>query len=209
MSEKDVEKIVYSIISRMPVGLVIMDCRDKNIIFINDEAKKILGLYNIGNLEVLLKKHSVDLCSKVRESKAGVRIQTSYGDKIIGMSVYTITRDLKLHPVSIIFLKNISEMVREERVIREVFERDFAKKIAGAIAHEIGNPLSALKVSLRLILDNIANYEISKVRNMINSMLEEVDKVDRFLKDFLRDTRTEHVQFESVSFCEVLNEVLL
>ncbi|GEM_PF-6943099 len=204
----ELEGVLDSIINHMPVGLIIIDCKTRKVIFLNELAKDILSMNSDEECEVLIKNYNLSICeSEVKESRMEIKIKAGVEDKIIGMSIYNMPENIVGRQLSFIFLKDITRLKEQEKMLKENFESEFARKIAGSIAHEIGNPLSALKVSLRLILDNIENYDVNKLKKMLSSMLEEVDKVDQFLKDFLMYTRTKHMNVSKENFCEILDEV--
>ncbi len=208
IQKDEIESVLKSIVTHMPVGLIIVECENGKPIFVNDQAKCILEIDTIDDLRNFFRNYDIKICGIEREERREIKLQSNNTYKIVGLSVYNTPNDLMERSLSFIFLKDISKLKEQEKMLRENFESEFARKIAGSIAHEIGNPLSALKVSLKLILDNINNYDINKIRNMLSSMLEEVDKVDRFLKDFLMYARTKHLHLEPADFCDILEDVL-
>ena len=208
IQKDEIEGILRTIVAHMPIGLIIMECKWKKPIFVNDQAMSILEIDTIEVLKDFFYNYGIEICGAEGEMRKEIKLRTKNGYKIVGLSVYNTPEDLMERSLSFIFLKDISRLKEQEKMLRENFESEFARKIAGSIAHEIGNPLSALKVSLKLILDNIDNYNVDKIRGMLTSMLEEVDKVDRFLKDFLTYARTKHLHLEPADFCEILEDVL-
>ncbi len=61
-------------------------------------------------------------------------------------------------------------------------------KLTGGLAHEIKNPLSTVKVSLKLITEDIASDypEATRLLRKINVVCRETERVEHILDDFLR-----------------------
>ena len=206
ISSNSSKQILEYLLHCMPVGLVVIDCNTNTPILINERAQGILKISTPEELDEFLVNYGIPTCSEIPEYKKEIRLPDGNDQRIIGMTIYNNNfADITL---SFIFLKDISELRKQEEKLRKSFESEFSRRIAASIAHEIGNPLSALKVSLKLILDNIDLYDKNKIKNLLTSMVEEVDKVDRFLKDFLAYARTRHMEIEAEDFCSLLDDVL-
>ena len=83
--------------------------------------------------------------------------------------------------------------------------------MAGAVAHEIGNPLNSLGLNLQLMQRKLSKLETG-VRDaltpLLDSALAETRRLDTLLRQFLQSIRPGNMQRESVQLNEVLERVL-
>ncbi len=200
-------EVYKQLLHYMPIGFFVMECTEKEVLIVNNKAKELLKIKDETELYPLLYNYKIPICSEVLpEQKLEIKLGTEKIPRIIGMTIYN--KKVSNSALSFVYLKNISLVKHKEALLKQSFEAEFARKIAASIAHEIGNPLSALKISLKLILDNLDLYDKGKLKAMFISMLEEVDKADRFLRDFLTFARTKNLLINTISVCNSLNEVM-
>lgn len=89
---------------------------------------------------------------------------------------------------------------------------EYLGRLAGALAHEIKNPLSTLRLNLELIeedLSGAAGPRDLKILKRTQSMIEEVSRLQHVLDDFLSYARKRELDRRVVGIENVLDEVLL
>ena len=83
--------------------------------------------------------------------------------------------------------------------------------MAGAVAHEIGNPLNSLGLNLQLMQRKLSKLD-GAVRDaltpLLDSALVETRRLDTLLRQFLQSIRPGNMQREAVQLNEVLERVL-
>ena len=83
--------------------------------------------------------------------------------------------------------------------------------MAGAVAHEIGNPLNSLGLNLQLMqrkLSKLDGAAQDALTPLLDSALVETRRLDTLLRQFLQSIRPGNMQRESVQLNEVLERVL-
>ena len=83
--------------------------------------------------------------------------------------------------------------------------------MAGAVAHEIGNPLNSLGLNLQLMqrkLSKLDGAARDALTPLLDSALVETRRLDTLLRQFLQSIRPGNMQRESVQLNEVLERVL-
>ena len=83
--------------------------------------------------------------------------------------------------------------------------------MAGAVAHEIGNPLNSLGLNLQLMqrkLAKLGSEAQSKLGPLLESALGETRRLDTLLRQFLHSVRPGHLNRETVRLNDVVEHVL-
>ena len=86
-------------------------------------------------------------------------------------------------------------------------------KLTGGLAHEIKNPLSIIKVNLKLISEqlqaseNADQQKLSGARRKITVIEKEADRLEQILEDFLRYTDMSQLQLTNVDINELISDV--
>ncbi len=83
--------------------------------------------------------------------------------------------------------------------------------LAGALAHEIKNPLSVIGMNMELLAEDLAAATTPKERrtlDRINTVQAQCRRLQKLLDDFLRFARIKHLQLTPGSLNEQVNRVL-
>jgi signal transduction histidine kinase len=94
---------------------------------------------------------------------------------------------------------------------QKVSELEELSRLTGGLAHEMKNPLSIIKVNLKLISEDLA---ASKDQNTIRAarkiavVQKETDRLEQILEDFLRYIRKTELHPASVDINKLLNDMI-
>ncbi|MBN1457464.1 MAG: hypothetical protein JW912_06410 [Sedimentisphaerales bacterium] len=82
-------------------------------------------------------------------------------------------------------------------------------KLTGGLAHEIKNPLSTIKVNLKLISENIEPSDAESIRLLrkIQILQKETDRLTQILDNFLRYIGRAELQLEAVDINSLVEEM--
>jgi signal transduction histidine kinase len=102
---------------------------------------------------------------------------------------------------------------RQRRAARPtpgLHESDAMSTLAGGIVHEIRNPLNALSVNLQLLREEIERGDcpVEERTALLDTMRDEVHRIDGILKDFLRLTRPPELRLKKRNPSPILESVL-
>lgn len=84
-------------------------------------------------------------------------------------------------------------------------------RLAGGIAHEIGNPLNTITIHLELLKKRLAGLPAAKQQELersLNDIQDETRRLDRIIKNFLKATRKPPLRFRLDSLNEILDDAL-
>jgi len=127
---------------------------------------------------------------------------------VIGFIVmsYTMSRN------TVITLQEEKQRIMEEvydlqKNLREKEKQNAIYQLAAGIAHEIGNPLNALSLNVQRLYRNLSGSE-GKNKKMLTLIKNEVKRIDRIIKQFLKFSKSMPLEKSKVDMNELINEVL-
>lgn len=81
-------------------------------------------------------------------------------------------------------------------------------KLTSGVAHEIKNPLNAMVIHVALLREKIARAGLPEAQSSLDTLEQEIRRLDRVIQGFLKFTRPEDLQLTSVTLPELLEEVV-
>lgn len=192
--------------------------KDNSLLAINQSAQVSFGLSNATNpdkllatflrinpnLEMLLKRiyqkglsiahYEITIRSTDgREIPCSISISPLYSKEGTLMGAILVSRDITLH-------KSLEE--------EEAFSTRSSsiEIIAAGLAHEIKNPLSALRGAAQILLKSVHGNE--KFERCCQIIMKESDRIDRIIKDLLNLTRPRTLSLKEINLHEILERIL-
>ncbi len=111
----------------------------------------------------------------------------------------------------LLLIRDDTESVVQGEADAEAEQFNLITYMAGAVAHEIGNPLNSLGLNLQLMQRKLAKTDASvqhKLAPLLESALAETHRLDTLLRQFLQSMRPGNMQRESVQLNGVIAHVL-
>jgi signal transduction histidine kinase len=108
-----------------------------------------------------------------------------------------------------IALENADLHHAERQRIRQAYQAEqlaVAGQLAATVAHEIRNPLTAIRSTVQYVLESGADWEHK--RTFLEQLLGEVDRIERTVGTVLSVSRTSEVDFQKVDLITTLEEAL-
>jgi PAS domain S-box-containing protein len=81
-------------------------------------------------------------------------------------------------------------------------------KLTSGVAHEIKNPLNAMVIHVALLREKLSRAGPSDAQASLDTLEQEIRRLDRVISGFLKFTRPEDLQLTSVTLPELLEEVV-
>jgi len=124
---------------------------------------------------------------------------------------YTLTSEKisykgKYDDFYIIIISNITDIIEYENKLITKEKMEVVGELAASIAHEIRNPMSNIKGAARILLDEEPDEK--KSHPMFKIVLEEIERLNELVTDFLEFSRTRQIVPEQINLFEMLNEIL-
>jgi signal transduction histidine kinase len=135
--------------------------------------------------------------------KQEVMITRDGEELIFGFTVHRITQDI----TGIFFSETTSRTIYIESKQKNQFY-DELSELVGEIAHEIGNPLSGISVSLQLLIQNLSDWPLEKIKNHIERNITEINRLADFLKRIRQVSNRDKVSIKETNLKEIIDKVL-
>ena len=133
----------------------------------------------------------------------------------IGYAFMDIARDVNSpkngnHSDKIITLKDISEIEKLERQVRQTEKLAAIGMMSASIAHDFRNPLTAISGSAQVLATEFARNNKGNYTNyeLANIIIRESDRLIDTVGDFLKFSRPEHTNCEWFSLQSCLEEAI-
>ncbi|MET0402881.1 MAG: ATP-binding protein [Cystobacter sp.] len=186
--EADLKKLgtlQQRILTCMPSGLITCDAGG-GVTFVNRAANVILGLVD----EVAGGTHVESLLPGALGAEAHLRrrelsVQTPSGPRTLGLTV-TGLDDTGREGTLIVF-QDLTELRRAEEDLRRADRLAALGTLAAQLAHEIRNPLAAMRGSAQLLVSDPSQDPVSA--KLVDVLLRESDRLSNLVEDFLRFAR--------------------
>lgn len=104
-----------------------------------------------------------------------------------------------------------SRRTRDDTAQRLIDQYTEIARLAGALAHEIKNPLSTIRLNLDLLAEDLANSDNPKDRRAaarIQIVQRECDRLQTILDDFLKFTRADRLNLEPANLNEEIRRTI-
>lgn len=110
-----------------------------------------------------------------------------------------------------LLLNDVTHRTEEEFEALMLSRMQSLVRLAGGIAHEIGNPLNAITIHLELLKKKLSGLPAGKSQELercVNDIQDETRRLDRIIKNFLKATRKPPLRFQLHDINEVLADAL-
>lgn len=206
--EKDLRSLSElhrQILEAMPSGLVTAD-GEGGVIFANPTAQAILGQ----DIEQLVGSSlssvfpGIDMLG-VHASRRELTIRTPVGKRILGLSVTPMAVGSRRDPVLLVF-QDLTELRRLEQELHRADRLAALGQMAAQLAHEIRNPLAAMRGSAQLLTEETAGNEVAERLGRI--LIRESDRLARLVDEVLRFARPANPRHQHLDLSVLVEEVL-
>jgi signal transduction histidine kinase len=111
----------------------------------------------------------------------------------------------------VILLSDITSRTEQEFEAAMLSRMESLVRLAGGIAHEIGNPLNAITIHLELLKKRLARLpeaERKEIADSLGDIQDETRRLDRIIRNFLKATRKPPLRFRLDDLSEVVADAL-
>ncbi|MDN5363793.1 MAG: two-component system, sporulation sensor kinase [Eubacteriales bacterium] len=209
---------VSNFLDKVHHGVVVIDC-DGRIVGLNRTAEQFMGIraediFGRSAEEVLASFFPEACRCLLRTLKTGQVFQMHNHEALVQgkkcyLDIYTYQLRNNLGHVigAAQFFRDTTRRRLLEDSIAQAEKLTLVGKIAAGLAHEIRNPLTAVRGFLQLMAEKHAGDE--KEGSYYRIMLSEIDRINEIINDLLLISRPGRPEKEEVDLVQVLKEVIL
>jgi two-component system sensor histidine kinase PilS (NtrC family) len=186
----------------MPSGLVTTD-RQGRVTFVNRAGRIILGLPPEGPIWQELEGifpgiHTLNSRSRRHE----LVVDTPAGERILGLTVANFQQTSE---GLLIVFQDLTDLRRAERELRRVDQLAALGTFSAQLAHEIRNPLAAMRGAAQLLAQEDSQGQDAR---LITILLREADRLSLLVENFLRFARPPDPKLEMLDLSSIVAETL-
>ncbi|MCM8789176.1 MAG: ATP-binding protein, partial [Candidatus Omnitrophica bacterium] len=204
-----------SLIDNLPNGVITVD-EDHNVIVFNDEAERITGLKKENVLqrrfEDVIPRDIQELLNELLVHKSKIRhIETEFHKN--GNSVPLMASGACLYSTggTILGAQLIFSDISELKSLQSQIERNERLAslgiLAGGIAHEIRNPLVALKTFSQLLPEKFDDEEFRS--NYVKVVIPEIERINHLVEQLLAFAKPGPPRMEKVNLISIIQTVTI
>lgn len=212
LSKKEVENLtnyMQQLIDSIPNSIITVD-DSLRVKFVN---RRFLDLFELKGVVVgrylfdLIPDFRVgeiyDLIIKSREESLHMIKLDSFPDRYFDINIFKINSD---NTVNIcISIEDISEEVKKDSLIYHAQKMDALGVMAGGIAHDINNVLSAMKNSISVM--NIIGYP-EDIKPIVDNMEKAIYRASNIVKQILSFSRKQEAKREKFDIVDIIQNVV-
>ncbi|MDC0709789.1 ATP-binding protein [Stigmatella sp. ncwal1] len=191
------------ILDSTPSGLLACEAEGE-ITFINRAALSILGLDNVTAKSMSVEALLPGLRGLERVPRAELKVETPRGPRILGLTLAPLEGGGQ--STRLIVFQDLTALRRAEDELRRADRLAALGTLAAQLAHEIRNPLAAMRGSAQMLAQDGA--EDPSVVRLTNILMRESDRLSRLVEEFLRFARPPPPQRRAIALDELIRETV-
>ncbi len=172
------------ILDSTPSGLLTCE-EDGRITFINRAARSILGLEDGIARAMRVQELLPGLPEMERVPRSELKVETSRGPRVLGLTLAPLEGTGRA--ARLIVFQDLTALRRAEDELRRADRLAALGTMAAQLAHEIRNPLAAMRGSAQLLAQDVQGD--SGVSRLTTILVRESDRLSRLVEEFLRFAR--------------------
>jgi|GEM_PF-2945428 len=201
-STEEIAKIrlrIKDIIEHIPMSIIILN----ESLIITDFNKRSKELFKKIETNKSFKDVDNEVLPYITSQK---RHQFLKNNEYYTMTSEKITYKGKYDDFYIIVISNITDIIEYENKLITKEKMEVIGELSASIAHEIRNPMSNIKGAAKILLEE--EPDEMKQHPMFKIVLEEIERLNELVIDFLEFSRTRQIVAEQLSLRDLLKETL-
>jgi signal transduction histidine kinase len=197
-------------------GIVITDAKGHPV-FVNRKAEDWLGSVRTSIKQpVWNQTQDPSFAAFLKENVGASQARTVHDLRILSpreaqLRVTILPTELDGKTNFVILLLDITSRTEQEFETAMLSRMESLVRLAGGIAHEIGNPLNAITIQLELLKKRLAGLPDDKRKEIaasLSDIQDETRRLDRIIRNFLKATRKPPLRFRLDDLNEVVADAL-
>lgn len=200
---QDLYSIHKEVIESIPTGLYYTDIYGK-IRLLNYSAEMITGITREDALEKRLKDIFPFVSLPVKKGRYSGVINFGKNKIIVDVSISEHKDSFDIKRGFVVTVQDITKITEMEREMKDKEKLAAIGELSANIAHEIRNPLAALKNSVEMLQEGAIQDD--RKRRLMDIAIKEMERLNKIITDFLLYSSPKEPDMERMSLSAALNE---
>jgi len=203
--EARIEQLVdvqNQILTAMPSGLITCDVAGR-VTFVNPAGEAILGRINGDWPQRVEELLPGGLGLMVGARRAELTVPTPAGQRVLGLTVTPLEE--KAGSTLVVF-QDLTDLRHAEEQLRTVDHLASLGRFSAQLAHEIRNPLAAMRGAAQMLNDEGASRTAAE--RLTRILIREADRLSELVEDFLRFARPPPPKLEPLDLGRLISETV-
>jgi signal transduction histidine kinase len=195
---------IEEIFDDVSIGLILLNHRKKAVLFANQYFQSFEEKVRetvLADIYEHMDKSADDPLKLCINSK--IRIEHNHHEYIFGFTTYPIGNEL----AAVLFLDITSKCIYLENKQKNQFFDDLSELVA-EIAHEVGNPLAGINLSLQVLQSNLSTWPAEKIEKYVSRTVHEIERLTEFLETIKEISTRDEIEKTPVNLKGIINKVL-
>jgi len=193
--------VSLDVLRNLEIGIIVFDTHQEKIIFMNELAEDIFKPQKQTDYQLIFNNMFKNM-DMIPTRKSGQQIFT-YNDRTVGYTVYPL-----LDRYLWVFLSDITEKMRLQKIAEAVTLMNNIGFIFSGLAHELGNPINTVKMSLSVLRNNLNTFPPETILEYVENIQSEVFRMEYLLKTMKSFNAYEELQIQNVDLREFMETFL-
>lgn len=198
------ERFQARLIDSLPDALLITDAATGAILAANPAARAVFSQYD-PLLGKTLEKIGLPGVAAIALDTATTWVQTALGGMHLEMRALPFQGE-ENEPAFMLIARNRTDIRTLEKNLADAEKLAAVGSLAAGVAHEIRNPLAALRGFAQYFAKKLAGKEPEE--EYANTMVREADRLNRVITDLLYLSRPRHLAAEAVNMRSMYEEII-
>jgi len=209
-------KLFLTTFNASPYMKSIVRLRDLTYIDVNDtwvsrlkyQRDDVVGLH-ISQVPIMDAEYGLSLVDKLLRNgrihnEEGL-IYSKNNEDMLNVLISAVVAELENEQIIVYYFNDITELRKYQAELKRLDSLSLVGELASGISHEIRNPLTTVKGFLQILRSKEEN---SKYLDYYNIMIEELDRVNAILTEFLSLTKDKKVELKPANLTSIVESIL-
>lgn len=192
------------------MAIFVLNPSNGHILEVNNRAKELLHISDSNSLEY--KELPFEDPNLTKEKIIGIREFTQFETKLVKIDGKKLDAELSVGPILqprgkriIVYAQDISEQKKIKEQLFQAEKMTLMGKLASGIAHEIRNPLAAIRLNVQYLMQK--NELDVSTKEIFDGVLDSAQRIEQIIENTLGLARPTPPQMNPVDINELLNKV--
>jgi len=187
--------------NRIPLGVMVLDFKAEQIVFCNPAMEGIIASIQPPTYPRI--KEFFIRADRPDPENIPLRQTATLGEKRIGFTVYSPSPDSWL-----LLANEVSEKDRQEQIAATTNMMSTIDYMFFSLAHEIGNPINSIKMTLEVLINNFKEYDTKTKLEYLGSLHSEFSRLEELLRGIKSFNMFEHLTSRATAIKPLLDNLL-